>query len=75
MSSTTVGARYQVVIPQKERSKIGLQPHQKLNVVVEGDRIILEPIGKQKIRGIMQELRDDQDAVDYVNKLRQEWDM
>ena len=74
MSVATVGTRYQIVIPAKERKCVGLKPKQKVNVSVEEDRIILEPIGSQPVRGIMREMRDHIDATDYIRKIRQEWD-
>jgi AbrB family looped-hinge helix DNA binding protein len=73
MSVATVGARYQIVIPLKERKHVGLKPNQKVQVSVEEDRIILEPIGNQQLRGLLSELRDKNDATSYVRKLRQEW--
>lgn len=74
MSIATIGARYQVVIPAKVRKRIGLKPNQKINVSVEDDRIILEPIGYRRIRGITREVRDGVEATDYIRKLRSEWE-
>jgi len=74
MSVATVGARYQVVIPLKERRKAGLQPGQKVNVILEEGRIVLEPVGQPKLRGLLREAGAPYDAVDYVRKLRREWD-
>ncbi|MCK5145203.1 AbrB/MazE/SpoVT family DNA-binding domain-containing protein [bacterium] len=74
MSVATVGMRYQIVIPAKERKKIGLKPNQKVNVMVKDGIIIVEPIGAQPVRGILRELRNDIDAVDYIGGIRREWD-
>lgn len=74
MTVATVGTRYQIVIPLKERRRAGLKPNQKVEVSVEEDRIILEPIGKQNMRGLLRELGDKEDATTYVRKLRQEWE-
>ncbi|MCD6117434.1 AbrB/MazE/SpoVT family DNA-binding domain-containing protein [bacterium] len=73
MSIATVGARYQIVIPAKERKRIGLKPNQKVNVTADRDCIIVEPIGSQSLRGITRELNDGTDAAAYINKLRNEW--
>ncbi|MBN2414743.1 AbrB/MazE/SpoVT family DNA-binding domain-containing protein [bacterium] len=74
MSVATVGARFQVVIPLKERRRAGLKPGQKVNVVLEEGRIVLEPVGTQQLRGLLRETDDPYDAVDYINKLRREWE-
>lgn len=74
MSLATVGARYQVVIPLKERRKAGLKPGQKVNVILEEGRIVLEPAGKQRLRGLLRETGSPYDAVDYVRKMRREWE-
>lgn len=74
MILTTIGTRFQVVIPLKIRRGLGLKPKQKMQVWAENDRIILEPVKKQKIRGVLRELREKYDATDYIRKLRSEWE-
>lgn len=45
MSSTTVvSSKYQVVIPKRERERLGLKPGQKLSVIVKGRTIHLVPV-------------------------------
>ncbi len=44
MAAVTVSPKYQVVIPKEVREKLGLEPGQKIQVVVYGDRIELIPI-------------------------------
>lgn len=73
MSIATVGTRYQVVIPASERRQMDLSPNQKVNVSVEEGRIIIEPLGRYKARGLMKEVRDGSDPVDYIRRLRREW--
>jgi len=75
MGVATVGTRYQIVIPLKERRRVRLKPKQKVQVSVEEDRIILEPIGKPPLRGLLRELRGKDNATAYVRKLRQEWEV
>ena len=74
MSVVTVGARYQIVIPVKVRKRIGLKPSQKINVSVEDNRIILEPVGSQQVKGILRDIGGREDATDYIRKLRREWE-
>ena len=74
VSVATVGARYQVVIPSTERKQLELKPNQKVNVSVEEGRIIIEPLGSYKIRGLMREIRDGSDPVEYIRRLRKEWE-
>jgi len=74
MSMATVGARYQIVIPLHERKKAGIMPHQKMHVTFDGERIILEPLGNIQLRGLLRETGPEYDAVDYVKKLRGEWE-
>lgn len=74
MSMATVGARYQVVIPSREREKIGLKAHTQVLVEVRQDYIIVQPVGGKRARGIGSELRDGTDATDYVRRLRTEWE-
>ena len=74
MTQATVGKRYQVVIPLKERKKLNIKPNTKVEVVAEGNRLIIYPISPAQLRGIGQEIADGVDATDYVSKLRREWE-
>lgn len=74
MSTATIGARYQVVIPIRERAKIGLKPHTRVSVEARQDCIIVQPLGGRRARGIGRELRDGTDATAYVKQLRAEWE-
>ena len=73
MTTATVGARYQVVIPRKERECMGLEPHSKVAVESRGDCLVIYRVGPDVLRGVGRELRDGTDATDYVKRLRQEW--
>lgn len=73
MSIATIGSRYQVVIPSREREKIGLKPHTQVRVEARQDYIIVQPMGGKRALGIGSELRDGTDAADYVRRLRSEW--
>ena len=74
MTAVTVGERYQIVIPVKERNRIGLKPGQKVNVSVEGDRIVIDPVGSVQAKGILKDIGPREDATDYIKKLRREWE-
>ena len=73
MTIATVGARYQVVIPRRERERLRLRPHSKVSVEVSGDAVVLRPLPEGGWRGIGRDLADGTDATDYVRKLRSEW--
>lgn len=74
MSRATVGRRYQVVIPLKERTQLGIRPNTKVEVVAEGDKLVLYPLSPPRLKGIGVEIADGTDATDYVRKLRKEWE-
>ena len=74
MTQATIGKRYQVVIPLKERNKLELKPNIKVDVVAEGDRLIIYPLLPSKLKGIGRKTADSTDATEYVKKLREEWE-
>ena len=73
MSTATVGARYQVVIPAKERRLVGLKVHDKVAVEVDDGVIVVRPIDARRFRGIGKELPAGRGPVQYVRELREEW--
>ena len=74
MTVATVGKRYQVVIPLKERNKLNIRPNSKVEVTAEGDKLVIYPISPASYRGIGRDLTEEIDATDYVEKLRNEWE-
>lgn len=74
MTIATVGERYQVVIPRREREKIGLKPATKVDVRAEGGCLVVVPRRNTGWRGIGRALAGGEDATDYVRKLRREWE-
>jgi AbrB family looped-hinge helix DNA binding protein len=74
MTISTIGKRYQVVIPLKERKKLNIKPNSKVEVTAENDKLVIYPILPASFRGIGRDLSDDIDATDYVKKLRREWE-
>ena len=74
MTQATIGERYQVVIPRRERETLGLKAHAQVWIEARGDHLVLQPLTPGNQRGIGREMRDGVDATDYVRKLRAEWD-
>jgi AbrB family looped-hinge helix DNA binding protein len=74
MTKATIGKRYQVVIPLKERKQLNIKPQSKVDVVVEGDRLVIYPVSATNLRGMGRKVADGTDATDYIAKLRWEWE-
>ena len=74
MSQATVGKRYQVVIPLKERAQLDIRPNTKVEIVAEGDRLVIYPVSPSRLKGIGRVVADGTDATDYVRRLRKEWE-
>ena len=74
MTIATIGKRYQVVIPLKERKKLNIKPNSKVEVIADNDKLVIYPISPASFRGIGRGLSDEMDATDYVKKLRREWE-
>ena len=75
MSTATIGTRYQVVIPKREREQLGLRPNSKVVVEVADGAVIIRPLPDAGWGGIGRSLADGVDATDYVKKLRAEWEV
>jgi AbrB family looped-hinge helix DNA binding protein len=73
MATAIVGRRYQIVIPLRERRKVGLKAMEKVEVHAEGGRLTIVPSRQRTWPGIGRELADGTDATDYVKRLRAEW--
>ncbi len=74
MKYATIGSRYQVVIPKEVRKRLKLKPHSKVAVEARDGHLVLFPVRDGELRGMGKELADCTDAVDYVKRLRQEWE-
>ena len=60
MSTVKVSPKYQVVIPKRVRDLLQLQPGQKLQVILIGDRIELIPERKiSDMRGFLKGIKTD----------------
>lgn len=54
MTTVTVSPKYQVVIPQEARDALGIQPGQKIQLVVYEGRVEFMPARKlSKMRGFL----------------------
>ncbi len=73
MTTATIGSRYQVVIPSRERKRLNLKPHTKVMVEAKEDYLIVRP-QRSGLRGIGRALAGGHDATDYVKTLRAEWE-
>ena len=73
MTAATIGTRYQVVIPRKEREALGLKPHMKVEISVENGCAVVRPVGAESWRGIGRDISGGKSTVNYVRELRAEW--
>jgi bifunctional DNA-binding transcriptional regulator/antitoxin component of YhaV-PrlF toxin-antitoxin module len=64
----------EIFIPREQRERLGIKPHSKVDVRVEGDHLVVRLVGKGRFRGIGGALRCAEDPADYVGRLRREWD-
>jgi len=82
MPSTTVSSRYQITLPAEVRRALGIKPGDRLEVEVEGGRIVLR-LKRPPIRELLKRLEAEQpealkelgeatghDAAAYVRELR-----
>ena len=54
METVTISPKFQVVIPKSIREQLGLSPGQKVQAVLDGDRIELIPLHPAKrLRGFL----------------------
>jgi AbrB family looped-hinge helix DNA binding protein len=82
MPITTVSSRYQITLPAEVRKALGIKPGDRLEVVVEGGRIVLR-LARPPIRDLLKKLQGESpeamqelgaatghDAAAYVRALR-----
>lgn len=68
MDIVTVSTKYQVVIPQKSREKLGIRPGQKMHVIALGNHLVLIPVeaienGRGFLKGIDTSLERETDRI------------
>jgi len=82
MPTTTVSSRYQITLPAEVRKALGIKPGDRLEVEVEGGKIVLR-LARPPVRELLKKLIAEDpeavkklgeatghDAVAYVRKLR-----
>jgi AbrB family looped-hinge helix DNA binding protein len=66
MNSVTVSPKYQVVIPQAVREKIGVKPGQKMQVIAYDNKVILIPVRPiREARGALKGIDTDVQREEY----------
>ena len=74
MTTALIGERYQVVIPKAVRQQVGLRRHSRVEITVEGSRIVITLPTVEALRGVGRELfAPGTDTTRYVRELRAEW--
>ncbi|MFA7173627.1 MAG: AbrB/MazE/SpoVT family DNA-binding domain-containing protein [Kiritimatiellia bacterium] len=73
MNSAMIGSRFQVVIPKEARERFGLKPNTRVNIEAREEGIMIFLVKCSNLRGLGKELANDEDASDYVKRLRSEW--
>jgi AbrB family looped-hinge helix DNA binding protein len=77
MLSAKVSTKHQISIPSEARRKLGIVAGDRLSVEISDEALILRirpSKPSERLRGIARGMYDGLDAVDYVRKLRDEWD-
>lgn len=77
MLSVKVSTKHQIVVPSEARHALGIEAGDRLDVEVIDGGIILRPrrgTAASRMRGLGHEIWQGVDPVEYVRRLRQEWD-
>ena len=79
MQLVTVGTKYQIVIPKKEREKMkGIKPGSKVKVHAGNDNVLtVRPALKswaEESYGYMKDAWKDIDPISELEKMRDEWE-
>jgi AbrB family looped-hinge helix DNA binding protein len=60
MEIVTISPKFQVVIPQKIRNKIGVKPGQKMHVITYDNQVVMIPVRPiQEARGSLKGINTD----------------
>jgi AbrB family looped-hinge helix DNA binding protein len=77
MLSAKVSTKHQISIPSEARKRLGIEPGDRLAVEVTDEALILRRRSakpSERLRGLARGMYEGLDAVDYVRKMRDEWD-
>ncbi len=75
MLSVKISTKHQIVVPSAVRRELHLVPGDRLTVELRGDEIVLRPRPERasaRLRGLGKGLYGD--PVEYVRRLRDEWE-
>lgn len=75
MLSVKISTKHQIVVPSEVRRELHLEPGDRLTVEVRNDEIVLRPRpvkASARLRGLGKGLYGD--PVEYVRRLRDEWE-
>jgi AbrB family looped-hinge helix DNA binding protein len=75
--SVKVSTKHQIVVPSRARRALGIQPGDRLTVEIRGGELVLTPRptrASERLRGLGAEVWQGVDPVEYVRRLRREWD-
>jgi AbrB family looped-hinge helix DNA binding protein len=77
MLSVKVSTKHQIVVPSQARRALGIEPGDRLAVEIRAGSIVLTPRpprASQRLRGLGSAAWQGVDPVEYVRRLRREWD-
>jgi AbrB family looped-hinge helix DNA binding protein len=77
MLSVKVSTKHQIVVPSKARHALGIKAGDRLTVEVTPEGMMLrrrEQRAGARLRGLGREVWQGEDPVEYVRRLRSEWD-
>jgi AbrB family looped-hinge helix DNA binding protein len=77
MVSVKVSTKHQIVVPSEARRSLGIAAGDRLAVEITQDSIILRPRphgAGTRLRGLGREIWVGVDPVEYVRRIRQDWD-
>jgi AbrB family looped-hinge helix DNA binding protein len=75
--SVKVSTKHQIVVPSEARHALGIEAGDRLDVEIVDGVIVLRPrrgTAASRLRGLGREAWQGVDPVEYVRRLRQEWD-
>jgi AbrB family looped-hinge helix DNA binding protein len=77
MLSVKVSTKHQVVVPSQARRALGIEAGDRLSVEITPDAIVLRPRARrasQRLRRLGRDVWVGVDPVEYVRRLREEWE-
>ncbi|MFN8619630.1 MAG: AbrB/MazE/SpoVT family DNA-binding domain-containing protein [Chloroflexota bacterium] len=75
--SVKVSTKHQIAVPSEARHALGIEAGDRLDVEITADAIVLRPrrgTAGSRLRGLGSEVWQGVDPVEYVRRLREDWD-